>query len=47
MASAPYEDIQHAIHREKRLKKWERRWKIALIERGNPNWDDLYDPLNW
>ena len=38
-------DIRYAIHREKRLKKWERRWKIALIEKENPNWDDLYDQL--
>jgi putative endonuclease len=43
----PFEDIQNAIHREKRLKKWERGWKVALIEYDNPNWDDLYDPLNW
>jgi putative endonuclease len=42
-----FEDIQNAIRREKRLKKWERRWKIELIEYENPNWDDLYDPLNW
>jgi putative endonuclease len=42
-----FEDISHAIHREKRLKKWLRRWKIALIESDNPNWDDLYDRLNW
>jgi putative endonuclease len=31
-----------AIHREKRLKKWKRSWKIELIEKTNPNWDDLY-----
>ena len=30
-----------AIHREKRLKKWTRAWKIALIEKDNPNWIDL------
>jgi putative endonuclease len=40
-------DIRAAIHREKRLKKWERRWKIALIERENPGWDDLYDQITW
>ena len=34
-----------AISREKQLKKWNRAWKIDLIERDNPNWDDLYDSL--
>ena len=29
--------------REKQLKKWLREWKIALIEKDNPNWDDLWD----
>jgi putative endonuclease len=41
-----FEDIGNAIHREKRLKKWKRRWKIVLIEAGNPRWDDLYYRLN-
>jgi putative endonuclease len=41
-----FEDISNAIHREKRLKKWNRRWKIELIEAGNPRWDDLYETLN-
>ena len=31
-----------AIQREKRLKKWNRAWKIRLIEETNPSWDDLY-----
>jgi putative endonuclease len=35
-------DIENAIRREKRLKKWNREWKIRLIEQSNPNWDDLY-----
>lgn len=30
-----------AIEREKRLKKWNRRWKINLIEKNNPHWYDL------
>ncbi len=34
-------DINEAIAREKRLKKWNRAWKIQLIEERNPNWDDL------
>jgi putative endonuclease len=37
-----FDDIEQAIHREKRLKKWERLWKVQLIEKDNPNWDDLY-----
>jgi len=37
-----YDDITAAIEREKELKKWRREWKINLIERDNPNWDDLY-----
>ena len=42
-----YEDVRDAIHREKRLKSWNRAWKIALIEKENPDWDDLYERLNW
>ena len=38
-------DILSAIEMEKRLKKWNRKWKIRLIERFNPNWDDLYDEV--
>lgn len=34
-----------AIAREKTIKRWPRAWKIALIERMNPNWDDLYDGI--
>ena len=33
---------QDAIQREKRLKKWNRAWKIQLIESTNPGWKDLY-----
>ena len=36
-----FDDIENAILREKRLKKWNRDWKIRLIEELNPNWDDL------
>ncbi len=35
-----------AIEREKRLKKWNRAWKIRLIEKHNPTWRDLYDELS-
>jgi putative endonuclease len=34
-------DIGEAILREKRLKKWYRKWKIELIESTNPEWNDL------
>ena len=37
-----FEDIGNAIRREKRLKKWTRAWKISLIEKENPDWNDLY-----
>jgi putative endonuclease len=33
---------ESAIRREKQIKEWKRAWKIALIERGNPHWIDLY-----
>ncbi len=33
--------IKDAIQREKQLKKWNRDWKIELIEKENPNWNDL------
>jgi putative endonuclease len=39
------DDINSAIQREKQLKKWRRQWKIDLIEKNNPNWDDLYKVL--
>jgi putative endonuclease len=34
--------IEGAITREKQIKKWERAWKLKLIEEMNPEWDDLY-----
>ncbi len=40
-----YDDPTNAITREKELKKWRRDWKINLIERDNPNWEDLYDSI--
>src|SRR5687767_3550619 len=36
-----FDDAENAIRREKRL-KWNRAWKVRLIEEHNPNWDDLY-----
>ena len=40
-----HERIQDAIQREKRLKKWNRMWKIELIENHNPEWRDLWDEI--
>jgi putative endonuclease len=37
-----HDGIEAAIHREKRLKKYKREWKINLIEQDNPEWDDLF-----
>jgi putative endonuclease len=34
-----------AIRREKTMKQWVRDWKVNLIERENPHWDDLYASL--
>lgn len=40
-----HETMPDAILREKQMKKWRRAWKIELIEKGNPDWRDLYDDL--
>lgn len=40
-----YEDVNAAIAREKQLKGWNRGWKIKLIEKNNPGWNDLYPRL--
>jgi putative endonuclease len=34
-----------AIEKEKALKEWKRAWKLKLIEKVNPNWNDLYDTI--
>jgi len=39
------EDVTSAITREKQLKKWNRAWKVALIEKNNAEWRDLYCDL--
>jgi len=41
----PHDQIEFAIQREKRIKRWNRAWKISLIERENPHWSDLYPTL--
>jgi putative endonuclease len=38
-------DMEHAIAREKRLKKWNRLWKLRLIEDANPEWLDLWEAI--
>jgi putative endonuclease len=40
-----YQDINDAILREKKLKHYKREWKIELIEKENPEWNDLYQKL--
>jgi putative endonuclease len=37
--------VMDAVQREKNIKHWSRQWKIELVEKDNPNWDDLYDSL--
>jgi putative endonuclease len=39
------EDMLTAITREKQIKKWNREWKIRLIEDMNPYWNDLYQSI--
>ena len=38
-------DMQSAIKREKQIKKWNRQWKLKLIEKLNPTWKDLYTDI--
>jgi putative endonuclease len=40
-----YDDPTNAIEREKEIKKWQRAWKIELIEKDNPDWKDLYPDI--
>ena len=40
-----YTYIELALNREKRLKNWQRIWKLELIEASNPYWKDLYEAL--
>ena len=41
-----HESMESAIIREKRIKDWKRSWKIELIEKTNPNWQDLYHTIS-
>lgn len=38
-------DIQSCIEREKQLKNWKRLWKKELIEKSNPQWEDLWHKI--
>ena len=40
-----HESRESALTRERQMKKWNRAWKLKLIERGNPGWRDLWDEI--
>ncbi len=40
-----YPDREAAIIREKQIKEWKRRWKLEMIEKVNPEWEDLYEQI--
>jgi len=40
-----FQDAESALRREKRIKKYNRKWKLDLIEKSNPDWKDLYEEL--
>ncbi|HVP84755.1 MAG TPA: GIY-YIG nuclease family protein [Rhizomicrobium sp.] len=40
-----FDDVYAAIHRETRLKKYKREWKIKLIQQNNVEWNDLFEML--
>jgi len=40
-----HETMDSAIQREKRIKEWKRAWKLELIEKTNPDWQDLYHTI--
>ncbi len=42
-----HDEIVAAIQREKTMKHWVRKWKLDLIEKTNPQWNDLYETLSW
>ena len=37
--------MQDAMDQEKRIKRWRREWKFALVEKNNPEWRDLFDDI--
>lgn len=38
-------DANSMVERERQMKKWNRQWKIELIEKSNPEWKDLYEEI--
>ncbi|MFO1242682.1 MAG: GIY-YIG nuclease family protein [Rickettsiales bacterium] len=40
-----HEEIEQAILRETQMKAWQRKWKLELIEKFNPDWKDLYETI--
>jgi putative endonuclease len=40
-----HETAESGIRREKRLKFWQRQWKLELVDKFNPDWDDLYESV--
>lgn len=40
-----FPEMEPALRAERRMKEWKRRWKIELIEKSNPHWDDLTSSL--
>lgn len=40
-----HDDLQEARRRERQIKKWNRPWKLRLIEENNPRWGDLFDRI--
>ena len=40
-----HDTMEEAILKEKQMKKWEREWKIRIIQEMNPRWNDLYEEL--
>jgi len=42
-----FDSILTALQRETSLKRWPRKWKLALIEKRNPQWRDLYEEALW
>ena len=40
-----HEEMTSAIRREKQMKKWNRAWKLELIEKQNPGWRDLWEEI--
>jgi putative endonuclease len=42
---AVFDTMDQAILMEKRIKEWRREWKLELIEKHNPAWNDLYESI--